>query len=113
MTSTVLGYETRRSTKGTCMRSSAVAQDQHRREHGHRREPRQDDRGARDEAELAHAAEIGQPQDVEGAPRGDRAEQHSRATPGGRDLDRLLEVPSEEELLFIAEKKVDSVVDPD
>ena len=92
---------------------STVDEDQDRREHGHHREPGKDDRGARDEPELAHAAEVSQPQDVEGTGGGDGAEQHARPGPSGGDLDRFLEVPSEEELLFVAEEKVDSVVDAD
>jgi hypothetical protein len=85
-----------RNHAGRPARVPPVDENEHGREHHDHRHPRQDERAAGDEAELAHAAEVGEPEDVEGAAGRHRAKQHARAAPPRRDLDRLPQIPAEE-----------------
>ena len=102
-----------RNRPGRPARVTPVDEDEHCREHRDHREPRQQEGGAGDESELAHPAEVGEPQDVEGAGGRHRAQQHARAASPGRDLDRLPQIAAEEQLLLVAEEEVDAVVDAD
>ncbi len=102
-----------RDRTGRPARMAPVHEDERRREHGHHREPGEQEGGARDEAELAHAPEVGEPQDVEGAGRRHGAQQHAWAAARGGDFDRLPEVAAEKQLFLVAEQEVDAVVDAD
>ena len=90
-----------------------VDQHQHGREHEHHRHPRQDQRGAGDEAQFLEPAEVGEDQHVERGGGGDRAQQHPGPAPHRGDLDRLAQVAAEEELLLVAEQIIDAVIDAD
>ena len=91
----------------------AVHQHQHGGEERHHAEPGQQDRGARDEAQLLDAAEVREHEDEEGAAGGEGADGHARARPGGGELEGLSQVAAEEDLLLVAEEEVDAVVDAD
>ena len=92
---------------------TAIGQHQGSRKDGDHAEPGEQDRGARDEAELLEAAEVGGHQDVERAGRGHRAQQDPGSAPPRRHLQRLAQAAAEEELLLVPEEEVDAVVDPD
>jgi hypothetical protein len=92
---------------------AAVHQHEQGREQRDHGEAREQDRHARDEAELLDPLELGQHEDQERAARGERAHRHRRPGPGGGQLEGLDEVAPEEDLLLVAEQDVDPVVDAD
>ena len=91
----------------------AVHEHEHGREEEHHRHPRQQQRGARDEAELLQTPEVREHEDEERGGGRDRAQQDAGAAAHGGDLDGLAQVAAEEQLLLVAKEIVDAVVDAD
>jgi hypothetical protein len=94
-------------------RVPAIHEHERGREERHHGEPREKNGGARDDPQLLDTAEVGQAQYVERSRGHHRGEQHARSATRRRDVEGLAERATEEQLLLVAEEKVDAVVDSD
>ena len=91
-------------------RPPAIDQQQDGWEDGEHRQECEQDRGARDESEIADAAEFRGGQDVEGHGGGERTEQHAGPASCRRALEGADERPAEHPFFPKAKQEVDAVV---